>query len=82
MPHCSKSKMGLQIASKAKRRGALQRSTLRRMVNQEEHVQVPDQLMDWAWAIEKRLKELQRDFLRKDQILIAMLKRVFANKQM
>jgi hypothetical protein len=28
--------------------GALQRSTLRRKVNREEHDQVPDQLMRWV----------------------------------
>lgn len=30
--------------------GALQRSTLRRKVNREEHAEVPAQLMRWVWA--------------------------------
>jgi lysozyme len=38
--------------------GALQRSTLRRKVNREEHAQVPDQLMRWVWARGKKLKGL------------------------
>lgn len=40
--------------------GSLQRSTLRRKVNREEHHQVPDQLMRWVWAAGKRLKGLVR----------------------
>jgi GH24 family phage-related lysozyme (muramidase) len=40
--------------------GALQRSTLRRKVNREEHAQVPDQLLRWVWAAGKRLKGLAR----------------------
>jgi lysozyme len=38
--------------------GALQRSTLRRKVNREEHAQVPGQLMRWVWAGGKKLKGL------------------------
>lgn len=40
--------------------GALQRSTLRRKVNREEHAEVPEQLMRWVWAAGKRLKGLAR----------------------
>jgi len=40
--------------------GALQRSTLRRNVNREEHAQVPDQLIRWVWAGGRRLKGLMR----------------------
>ncbi|WOA30911.1 lysozyme [Alloalcanivorax xenomutans] len=40
--------------------GALQRSTLRRKVNREEHAEVPAQLMRWVWAGGKRLKGLVR----------------------
>jgi len=38
--------------------GALQRSTLRRKVNREEHAQVPREFMRWVWARGKRLKGL------------------------
>ncbi len=30
--------------------GALQRSTLRRKVNREEHTEVPAEFMRWVWA--------------------------------
>jgi lysozyme len=40
--------------------GALQRSTLRRKVNREEHGEVPEQLMRWVWAGGKRLRGLSR----------------------
>ena len=40
--------------------GALQRSTLRRKVNRQEHVLVPEQLMRWVWANGRRLKGLVR----------------------
>lgn len=40
--------------------GALQRSTLRRKVNREEHADVPDELMKWVWAGGKKLKGLVR----------------------
>jgi lysozyme len=40
--------------------GALQRSTLRRKVNREEHAEVPAQLMRWVWAGGRKLKGLQR----------------------
>ena len=40
--------------------GALQRSTLRRKVNREEHAEVPEQLMRWVWAAGKRLKGLAK----------------------
>lgn len=40
--------------------GALQRSTLRRIVNCEEHAEVPEQLMRWVWAGGKKLKGLIR----------------------
>lgn len=40
--------------------GALQRSTLRRKVNREEHSEVPAQLMRWIWAGGRKLKGLQR----------------------
>ena len=39
--------------------GALQRSTLRRKVNREEHAQVPQELMRWVWAGGNRLKGLE-----------------------
>ncbi len=38
--------------------GALQRSTLRRKVNREEHDQVPQEFMRWVWAGGRRLKGL------------------------
>lgn len=38
--------------------GALQRSTLRRKVNREEHYDVPAELMKWVWAGGKKLKGL------------------------
>lgn len=40
--------------------GALQRSTLRRKVNREEHYEVPDQFMRWVWAGGRRLRGLIR----------------------
>lgn len=40
--------------------GALQRSTLRRKVNREEHHEVPEQLMRWVWAGGRRLRGLIR----------------------
>ena len=40
--------------------GALQRSTLRRMVNSGEHESVPTELMKWVWAAGKRLPGLVR----------------------
>ncbi|MAR57214.1 MAG: muraminidase [Rickettsiales bacterium] len=40
--------------------GALQRSTLRRKVNREEHHEVPEQLMRWVWAGGRKLKGLMR----------------------
>jgi len=40
--------------------GALQRSTLRRKVNREEHAQVPREFMQWVWAGGKQLKGLVR----------------------
>ncbi len=38
--------------------GALQRSTLRRRVNREEHPEVPGELQKWVWAGGKRLPGL------------------------
>ena len=38
--------------------GALQRSTLRRKVNREEHADVPAELMKWVWAGGRKLKGL------------------------
>jgi len=38
--------------------GALQRSTLRRKVNREEHAQVPREFMRWVWADGRRMKGL------------------------
>ena len=38
--------------------GALQRSTLRRKVNREEHTQVPRELMRWVWAGGRKLAGL------------------------
>ncbi|MCP4394494.1 MAG: lysozyme [Alphaproteobacteria bacterium] len=38
--------------------GALQRSTLRRKVNQELHNEVPEQFHRWVWAGGKKLKGL------------------------
>jgi lysozyme len=40
--------------------GALQRSTLRRKVNREEHADVPPEFMRWIWAGGKKLKGLVR----------------------
>ncbi len=40
--------------------GALQRSTLRRRINREEHEEVPEQLMRWVWAGGRKLKGLVR----------------------
>ncbi|MBX2807868.1 MAG: lysozyme [Cellvibrionaceae bacterium] len=40
--------------------GALQRSTLRRKINREEHAEVPAQLMRWVWAGGRKLKGLMR----------------------
>ena len=40
--------------------GALQRSTLRRKVNREEHAGVPTEFMRWVWAGGRRLKGLIR----------------------
>lgn len=39
---------------------ALERSTLRRMVNREEHEAVPGQLMRWVWAGGRKLSGLRR----------------------
>lgn len=38
--------------------GALQRSTLRRKVNREEHHDVPAEFMKWVWADGRKLKGL------------------------
>ncbi|WP_369602611.1 lysozyme [Hahella sp. SMD15-11] len=38
--------------------GALQRSTLRRKVNREEHEQVPREFMRWVWAGGRKLRGL------------------------
>lgn len=40
--------------------GALQRSTLRRKVNREEHHDVPTEFMKWVWVGGKKLKGLIR----------------------
>ena len=40
--------------------GALQRSTLRRKVNREEHADVPPEFMRWVWAGGRTLKGLIR----------------------
>ena len=40
--------------------GALQRSTLRRKVNRQEHHEVPHQLMRWVWAGGRKLRGLVR----------------------
>lgn len=40
--------------------GALQRSTLRRVINRGEHNEVPQQLMRWVWANGRKLKGLVR----------------------
>ena len=40
--------------------GALQRSTLRRKINCEEHSEVPEQFMRWVWAGGRKLKGLIR----------------------
>ncbi len=40
--------------------GALQRSTLRRKVNREEHAAVPVEFRRWVWAGGRRLKGLVR----------------------
>ena len=40
--------------------GALQRSTLRRKVNREEHEDVPEQFMRWVWAGGRKLRGLVR----------------------
>jgi len=38
--------------------GALQRSTLRRKVNREEHTEVPAEFMRWVWAGGRKLRGL------------------------
>lgn len=38
--------------------GALQRSTLRRKVNREDHAEVPAEFLRWVWAGGKKLKGL------------------------
>jgi lysozyme len=40
--------------------GALQRSTLRRKVNREEHADVPAEFMKWVWAGGRKLNGLIR----------------------
>jgi lysozyme len=40
--------------------GALQRSTLRRKINWEEHHEVPRELMKWVWAAGRKLNGLIR----------------------
>jgi len=40
--------------------GALQRSTLRRRVNREEHEAAPAEFRRWVWAGGRRLKGLMR----------------------
>lgn len=40
--------------------GALQRSTLRRVINRENHDAVPDQLMRWVWAGGRKMRGLIR----------------------
>ncbi len=40
--------------------GALQRSTLRRKVNREEHAEVPYEFMRWIWAGGRKLRGLRR----------------------
>jgi lysozyme len=40
--------------------GALQRSTLRRKVNREEHQDVPAEFLKWVWAGGKKMKGLIR----------------------
>jgi lysozyme len=40
--------------------GALQRSTLRRKINKEEHDEVPAELMKWVWAGGRKLNGLIR----------------------
>lgn len=52
--------------------GALQRSTLRRVVNREEHDEVPRQLMRWIYAGGRRLKGLvQRRQAEAERYMIA-----------
>lgn len=40
--------------------GALQRSTLRRKINREEHEEIPAEFMRWVWAGGRKLKGLIR----------------------
>ena len=40
--------------------GALQRSTLRRKVNREDHGAVPPEFLRWVWAGGRKLRGLQR----------------------
>jgi lysozyme len=40
--------------------GALQRSTLRRVINRQNHHNVPAQLMRWVWAGGRKLRGLVR----------------------
>ena len=40
--------------------GALQRSTLRRTINREEHRDVQEKFIDWVWAGGRKLKKLVR----------------------
>ena len=51
--------------------GALQRSTLRRKINREEHAEVPEQFMRWVWAGGRKLKGLM--LRRKAEILLYKL---------
>ena len=39
--------------------GALQRSTLRRKVDREEHAEVPAEFLRWVWAGGRRLEGLE-----------------------
>ena len=40
--------------------GALQRSTLRRKINREDHLAVPAEFCRWVWAGGRKLKDLVR----------------------
>ncbi len=50
----------LRFCSSTVNLGALQRSTLRRKVNREEHADAPAEFRRWVWAGGRRLKGLVR----------------------
>jgi lysozyme len=60
--------------------GALQRSTLRRKVNREEHEEVPREFLRWVWAGGRKLKGLvRRRAAEADLYRLQLLPRAFDN---